>query len=798
MSTREQLWRRASGVHLWPLAWGLAAACALPWLLPERWDGSMDRSWLWLVWLSVLASTPFLLKKRWVALPFALALVAWTFTSLGLRARWERSLPVGFVELQGTLGSPWTIRGEQRAGSLCVNFPEALHGLELPLSLPADTEAPPPPGTPVRFRAELRSVDPAPIYLAERPLWRARSDRAPRRIHLRSAQLMEVLGPPSPSPLLGFQTWVRARFESLPLPEGTARDVWGALTLGIPPARDESFSAFAESGTIHTLVVSGLQVTLVMALVEALWRRLFRRGSSRASMAAGLLYSALVGFSAPVWRGLLMGLAWALGRGSGWKAPPALSLHGALILWILFRPASGCDPGFLLAWLALLGLLWCAEPLAGLLSPLLGRLAFPFARFAAPWLTTLPLLALFHGGAPLWGVVANLIVLPLVAFLTPICLLLTVIPVTGAVHALGWLLAWTGDHGVPVFARMVPLATGILWPWILLALGWLLLAHFHASFRRSRALCLSLVLLSAGLLVVRGTGRMPSTLSLEAIDVGQGDAMLLRVPDGDATLIDTGAHPWCARRIVRTLSRRGVREPLHLVITHPHGDHGGGWTTLARLWPLASTSLPSVADAQEQWNSIAPVLKFESRCPPFDPHVVAWPSQSPTSQPLSLDAVSVVRGDTWTRGAASFSVRWPPKPFRLTDPNMLSMILRIQWKDRELWLMGDALGLQERDLLDLGDPPFSTAHRLLKPGHHGSASASDPSWLAALRPDVVLVTAGKNNRFNFPDPESLERYRAVHVQATWIVGTASGVKVEAVSGGWEAEMGNGSKERVVE
>ena len=87
-------------------------------------------------------------------------------------------------------------------------------------------------------------------------------------------------------------------------------------------------------------------------------------------------------------------------------------LHLALLLWLLGHPGAGVEPGFLLAWWALLGVFWGAEPLAGLLSPLLGCLALPFARLAVPWLSTLPLLALLYGGAPWWGILANLLVLP--------------------------------------------------------------------------------------------------------------------------------------------------------------------------------------------------------------------------------------------------------------------------------------------------------------------------------------------------------------------------------------------------
>ena len=762
MLSRSSLWQRLSGAPLWPLAWAMAAACALPWLLPERWDGTVPRTGWALGSLGLALALLFVRNRRWVGVPLAAVLVWITFLGLCHRARWETSLPSGFQALQGRIDAPWTRQGERLGTRLAVSEPRSLAGLDLPLTVPADGEqAPPLPGTPVRLRADLRPVAPAPTFLAERPLWRARSDGAPRRIHLASSQLLEVLGPAAPSPLLRLQTFVRDRFDRLPL-DPTAHDLWGALALGIPPADEAHFSVFAESGTIHILVVSGLQVTLVMVAIEALLRRLRLRVATAGSILAGLVYCGLVGFSAPVWRGLFMGVAWALGRASGWKLPPVAGLHLALLAWLLGHPAAGAEPGFLLAWWALLGLLWGAEPLAGLCAPLLGRLATPFARVAAPWFSTLPLLALLHGGAPRWGILANLLVLPLVAFLTPLCLLLILLPLPGLTPAAAAVLTWMGDRLVPALTGIAPLATGILWPWIALALGWLALAHLQGRLRRTRALAVALVAGTLLLVATRGTGHAPTTLSLEAVDVGQGDALLVRVPGGDATVVDTGPLPWSGRRLVRVLSRRGVREPVHLLITHAHGDHAGGWATLARLWPLASTGLPVTADEEDPWAAYAPAR----------------------AEPSGL-----LRGEDWTRGEAAFSVQWPPRPFALPDANMVSLVLRVRWRDRELWLMGDALAPQERDLLDLGDPgPFR--HRVLKVGHHGSRNASDPAWITALDPEVALVPAGLHNRFEHPHPETLATLKALGVDP-WVTGTCAGVRVAAVPTGWQITTGEG-------
>lgn len=763
MLTREGLWRRISAADFWSLAWGIAAACALPWLLPERWDGALPAGFLGLGWLAPLLSLGLLRRRSTRFLPVILVLLYWGIAAHSRLARWESALPTGPVRMEGTVASPWTTENTSRRGRVRIVAPASLAGLVLPLSLPVDGMPGPAPGTPVRFTGDLRRVEPGPVFLAERPLWRARSDGAPRRIHLTSALQFEALGSPQPGPLLRFQCFVRRRFEALPFPPGAARDLWGALTLGIPPAHDEVTSAFVESGTIHTLVVSGLQVTLVMAALEALWRRLLRRGAGPAAVAAGLLYCAVVGFTAPVWRGFFMGLGWALGRGSGWQVPPVLALHGALLLWLLGHPGAGCDPGFLLAWWALLGLLWGAEPVAGLLAPLAGRWALPAARLAAPWLTTFPLLALFHGGAPTFGIVANLLVLPLVSLLTPLCLALTLLPLPGLTGAIGTLLEWTGRSLVPRFGHITPLATAWLAPWLLLALGWLLLAHARAQLRRTRALTTLLAGASLALLVARGTGRAPAALSLEAVDIGQGDALLLRVPGGDATLLDTGPSPWSARRIVRTLSRRGVCEPVHLVVTHPHGDHAGGWSSLARLWPLATVALPATGTAST-WQPFAPAG--------------------------TLPDQELLRGMHWRRGAAEFAVRWPPVAFVLPDPNMVSAVLQVRWQGKELWLMGDALSLQERDLLDLGDPLPGAPARLLKAGHHGSRNASDPAWIARVAPELAIICAGRRNPFGHPHPETLDLLRQ-HRVATWQSGPSFGVRAEAAPHGWEVSTGAG-------
>jgi competence protein ComEC len=375
----------------------------------------------------------------------------------------------------------------------------------------------------------------------------------------------------------------------------------------------------------------------------------------------------------------------------------------------------------------------------------------------------MPLLALLNGGIPAYGIFTNLAVLPFVWVLLPLCLALTVIPIPTLVAPTASALDFLATGLVPLFAKVIPMATGILWPWVALVVGWLLLAHFRAVMRKSRMLTIALLSATICLIVSKGTGRKVRALTLEAPDIGQGDALLLRVPGADATLIDTGPTPWSARRVVRVMSRRGVREPVHLIITHPHADHAGGWATLARLWPAASLSVPVVTGPYDAWQEFAPKGAMDGM-------------------------LHLRRGDAWQRGNAHFSVHWPPKPFRLPDPNMLSAVLRVRCGPHEIWLMGDALAIQERDMIDLGDPGPWHGTRLLKAGHHGGATATSQEWIDALLPDVVLFTSEYPNRFDFPKEEILDRCRAAGCGII-VTGPHKGVRMEASGSNWHVYPG---------
>lgn len=765
---RESLWQRQAGHSFWNLAWALSVACLWPWIISEDWKGLNT---LQMGLLAALGFVQIALTFRFkTAASLSPIILLSIYTLFGMHFQVQKShlSPSGIQSIEGDVCDVWQIQPDRARTEIYIHAPLALKGQRISLRASYKNNDPLPlPGSRVRFESEFRPIESGPTFLGERPLWRARNSGWPFRVYVKSIHDLKVIAPPGWNPLLKLRRLAHTRFEALQL-KGAAKDIWGAITLGIAPANNELFSVFAESGTLHTLVVSGLQITLSMIFLEFLWARIFKRGSTLAALISGLVYSALVGFSAPVWRGLLMGSAWACSRGLGWKSPGVLNLHGALLLWFLAHPASGADPGFLLSWFAILGLVWLHEPIAHLFRPLLGeKVSKGLAHLIAPWLSTFPLLALFHGGAPLWGVMANALLLPLITVLTPLCLFLMLFQIPAITTTVAWILDQSFQH-LPHLARIQPVATGILWPWFVLIFGWLALAHAHALFLKTRALCCLLTTFSVLLLAGKGTGKKAEAMTLEIPDLGQGEALLLRLPNGDATLIDSGPSPWAARRLARILSRRGVKEPLHLILTHPHGDHAGGWATLSRLWPIESLTRADMADFDKQWA-------------PFSPE-------------KSEKGEIVLRGAHWQRGQAQMEVKWPPKALNLKDANLLSLVLRIRHAHAELWLMGDVMEIQELDLLDLGEPgkadtrPF---HVILKAGHHGSKNASSQAWIQAISPDVAIFTAAKRNAFHFPSQETVDRFKTEGIGRIFESGQSKGLQITCKADGLRVIDGNG-------
>lgn len=581
---------------------------------------------------------------------------------------------------------------------------------------------------------------------------------------------------------------VRAALEATldPRSAGMAR----ALVLGDDGALDAStIAAVRDSGLLHVLAVSGLHVAILAGLLvsglqaallrTALARRLeARRVACALGVPLALAYAAFAGGAPSAWRAAITAaVAWslsALGR-----RPDALATTCAAALLLgAATPTQAVRPAFLLSIAATVAIVTAARDGERAPARSLAQWTFDALRTSArATLATAPIILTCFGSMPVVGVLANLVLLPfgsvllvqlsalhaLVATLTPLG------GVTGPPFALcseAFLVASAAIGGaapalvVPPLDRAQALVTCVLCA----------LALLGRSLRLRLALCALAALTLVGLeLRLRHAEAPLGLLRVTFIDVGQGDATLIDLPDGRSMLIDAGGNPAGGpdpgeRALLPLLvARRRARIDL-AVLTHPHPDHYGGLRALLPQVPVAEVWDSGQADAEADVDGTAAEAAGLLRALRARGTKVRGPEH--------------LCGRPRYAGAARIEVLWPcPRHDPGLDPNDNSLVLRVSLGARSVLLAGDAEAHAEQALLARG---ASLRADVLKVGHHGSRTSTTPAFLAAVAPKVAVVSAGASNRFGHPHPEVIERLR--RSQATPIVLSEDGGTVVTTDG----------------
>ncbi len=374
---------------------------------------------------------------------------------------------------------------------------------------------------------------------------------------------------------------------------------------------------------------------------------------------------------------------------------------------------------------------------------------------------TLPMAMYFHR-ITLFALPVNLLILPLLTLLLPAALLMlllllvwpaaALVPaaiVTLLLHLSVGLVHLFGSFALGDFRIPAPLAWQSLIFWALLAAA-IVLARGGRWSRRTAWAALILGALAA--IAPRPIDHPHDALLVEAIDVGQGDSLLLITPDGKTLLVDGGGFPGGANQsrhnfdigeevVSPALWARGIRHLDAVALSHAHSDHMEGLPAILRnfhpteLWVGNNPPVPSYE-----------ALLDEAR----DLHVQVRPLHA-------QDALSF--GDTKIRVFAPFSDYVPgPEP-----GNNDSLVLHVAYGATSVLLEGDAEAPIEHAML--AEPGLKST--LLKVGHHGSISSTQADFLAHVAPQCAVISCGLRNRFGHPRPEVLNELQVAGVR-TWV------------------------------
>ena len=360
----------------------------------------------------------------------------------------------------------------------------------------------------------------------------------------------------------------------------------------------------------------------------------------------------------------------------------------------------------------------------------------------------LPMVWYFHRLA-LTGVPVNIVIVPLTSALMPIGIvaalaaylfapLAKVLAIASAVLLHAILATVTGLAALPRADLRLPMPTIAVALLCAVTFGFALFA-----FKRSRQWMLvgsvALVLNAALLALPRSPEIRTGGAELTAIDVGQGDSLLIVSPHGHAVLIDGGGPPGFARPnsfdvgedvVSPYLWTRGFARLDAIVLTHPHSDHMDGLRAALRnfrpreLWVADDLSLP---------------------------HVLAGAAADAGTNVRRIHASEYIELD-----GLRFTAHLTHTPQKVNDD---SLVLRLDYNGNSALLLGDAERALETEVAH-----EEHAVDILKVALHGSATSTTPELLAVTHPKFAVISVGAHNNYGHPRREVLERLNAAHAQ----------------------------------
>ncbi|MBI5070301.1 MAG: DNA internalization-related competence protein ComEC/Rec2 [Deltaproteobacteria bacterium] len=569
--------------------------------------------------------------------------------------------------------------------------------------------------------------------------------------------------PPAPLSWLeaGRTRFAEAAGRALPPAEAALlRSIGAGDRSALEPATTE---AFARSGLIHLLSVSGLHLAVVALGGYRLLRALLlcsdwvsARADARRTAAALALpltgaYALATGADVPVVRSALAaGLGFAgvlLDRES--SALGALSL--GLLAVLAVEPGAVLDVSLQLSFASVAGLALLTRPLRECVpwQPGPGRagravewVLTGLAAGAAAGLATAPLVAFHFRRLSLLAPAANLAGVPLGSAITVLGALAAPLSAIAPALALpllwaAWPFAWLLLRVNSLFAAPGIAAVGVASPGPLglaaCGVGLWGAVALQGRWRAAAALLAAVGLLLPGPLRARAAaGR--GLLEVVFVSVGQGDSTFLRLPDGAAVLVDGGGDPFGhqdpgRRDVLPILRDAGVRRLWLAALSHPHPDHLAG--------------LASVASELEVERLATGPLPSDLLLPAAREHRVLRP------------------GDALERAGVRLRALGPPPGAEAWSENDASLVLRVEHGGVAILLLGDVEEEGEAALLASGAP---LGAQVVKVPHHGARTSSTPGLVAATRPDLAVISVGRRNRFGFPAPEVVARWEAAGAQ----------------------------------
>lgn len=228
------------------------------------------------------------------------------------------------------------------------------------------------------------------------------------------------------------------------------------------------------------------------------------------------------------------------------------------------------------------------------------------------------------------------------------------------------------------------------------------------------------------------------TMAVNYIDVGQGDATLIRV-NGKNLLIDAGPNK-SSDQLVSYIKNLGVTTIDYVIATHPHEDHIGGMDEIFYEFEIKNFLAPKVEHTTKTFEKMMTVVSNEGL------------------KPIQLKAGS---GDKIDLGDGTSVEVFSPVQDKYDDLNDYSPIMKISFGDTSFIFTGDAEKLVEKEVINSG---VNLDSDVLKIGHHGSTTSSSEEFIKLVEPSIAVIPVGVGNDYGHPHKETLDLLNKYNVK----------------------------------
>lgn len=522
------------------------------------------------------------------------------------------------------------------------------------------------------------------------------------------------------------------------------------LTVGLRgDIPDKIKEIFSDAGVIHILAVSGLHVGIISFFLFVLFRSLHIpfNISILLSCIFLILYAFLTGLRPSVVRATIMFIFIMMGMLSQRRIIVVNTIAVSAILILIFNPLDLFDAGFQLSYAATFSIVILYEKIYDYFPEALKKkkvisrfVLLPLSVTIAAQLGTAPIIAFYFFKVPLAASLSNLIIVPFVSLVIPSGF----ITVLGSViHSLvadlfagaNWILLHIIIKLSTFFSEIPHLR---LWvrrpPFIFFLLYYPVIFTFFLLDRKRRVKFIVFAsLIIANIFVVSRLYHLFNPqLTIDFLDVSQGDASVIEFPGKQVCVIDAGKRSYFIdygeRVLTPFLRSKGVKTINTVIATHPDVDHYGGLITVLKNFSVKKLMINGSSKRTYLYEKLLE-----------------------TAGNKGIPVYNIHRGEVLWIGDYPFFVLNPPILRGLNVPsNEGSIVLKFGYGDYSFLFTGDypnRIFKVPPDLLDSD---------ILKFPHHGAQFSNPRSFLTKVTPEITTISVGKDNPFGHPVRENID------------------------------------------